>query len=179
MHSGLELKGHFVYINPSDFSVLLDSPYGGIEAGSHTPYFAMFRQNRNVVDGVITEKCLRAGEKALVVAYEEANFLFRNRDTLYKRILAADREVASIQRKVDSLHVEYSNEKKHLKALFKSGELPESEYSSCIRKGESQIEVLNSSIETIWIHVFSGFSEYTLPYGHEKQALAFVRTHSA
>ena len=177
-HEGLGLKGHFVYINPSDFTVLLDSPYGGIVAGSHVPYFAMLTQNRNVIDGVITEKCLKAGESALVAAYKEADFLFLHKDVLHKKLLVTDREVAVIQRKLESLRIEYSNEKQRLKALFKSEEIPESEYTSYIKKGKNHIDELTSAIASIRINVFSGFPDYNLHYGHEDQVLEFIRKHA-
>ena len=177
-HEGLELKGHFVYINPSDHTVLLDSPYGGIEAGSHVPAFAMLTQNRNVVDGVITEKCLKAGESALIAAYKEADFLFRHKDALHKKLLVADREIASIQIKLESLRIDHSNEKQRLKALFKSGEIPESEYTSYIKKGRKRIEDFNSAIETIRRDIFSGFPDYTQHFGNESQDIEFIRKHA-
>jgi len=177
-HEGLVLKGHFVYINPSDYTILLDSPYGGIEAGTHVPYFAMLTQNRNVIDGVITEKCLRSGESALVAAYKEAAFLFRHKDALHKKLLIADREVASMQIKLASLRIEYSNEKHHLKALFKSRTLPESEYTSYIKKGENQIDALNFAIASIRTNIFSEYPDYTLHFGHEEQDLEFIRKHA-
>jgi len=67
---GVVVKGHFTYINPSDYSVMIDEPFSGFEAGSHTPAIVMYKQNRNVIDGQVTDKGFRVGEKALVGIYE-------------------------------------------------------------------------------------------------------------
>lgn len=174
VHKGVELKGHFIHLSPSDYTVVIDSPYTGIEAGSHTPYFAMFERNRNVVDGKITEKGLRAGQSALVAAYEEADFLFRNRAALHARILAAEPGLDGLRRSAEAFRVEFLNEKKRLKALFKSGAISGTEYTSYLHAGRKRLAELDLVIEDIRISIFSGFPGFSLPYGHEKKALEFL-----
>jgi hypothetical protein len=173
-HNGVELKGHFTFICPSDYTVMIDSPYSGISAGSHTPYFAMYEENRNVIDGEVTEKCLKAGEGALIDAYEEADFLFRNKDVLYQRILEADEKSKSLNNELESFQATFHEEKKRLKAAFKAGAIPEIEYTFYIKKGKSQIELFTYTISTFRQNVFSGFSDYFLKCGHEEQDMEFI-----
>ncbi|MFA6505137.1 MAG: hypothetical protein WCT14_03505 [Treponemataceae bacterium] len=175
IHNGIEIKGHFTFICPSDYTVLIDSPYSGIKVGSHTPYFAMYEENRNVIDGEVTEKCLKAGEWALISAYEEADFLFRNKDVLYQRIIDADQKSKSLIGDLESFQANFHEEKKRLKAAFKAGAIPENEYTSYIKEGKKQIELFNSTVSTIRQNVFSDFPEYQLKYGFEVQDVEFVR----
>jgi len=174
IHNGIEIKGHFTFICPSDYTVLIDSPYSGIKAGAHTPYFAMYEENRNVIDGEVTEKCLKAGEWALIDAYEEADFLYRNKDVLYQRILEADEKSKRLIADLESFQANFHDEKKQLKAAFKSGAIPEIEYTSYIKKGRSQIELFSSTMSTIRSNIFSGFPYYSMKYGNEVQDIDFI-----
>lgn len=72
--NGQRLEGHFVFISPSDYEIKMDYPISGLKGGSHTPYFAMFDQNKNIIQGRITEKCFMAGEAQLQGLYMQYFF---------------------------------------------------------------------------------------------------------
>ncbi len=175
VYKGIELWGHFTFISPSDHSLVIDSPYSGIKTGSHTPYFAMFKENRNVVDGTLTDKCFKAGENSLIAAYEEADFLFQYKEDIYKKILHADPEIKKLSGELELFRAEFLKEKKRLKALFKSGEILQREYSDYLKEGRKKMDNFSFDISDIKREIFSDLPDFLLKYGQEDQDIAFVR----
>ncbi|GAB1455136.1 hypothetical protein MASR2M48_08850 [Spirochaetota bacterium] len=173
-HNGIEIKGCFTYIAPADYSVIINFPYSGICCGSHTPAFAMLMQNRNIIEGQLTEKCFRVGKEALIEAYNKADFLFKNKDLLYQRILDANSMVKNLLIEVQSLQVEFNAGKKSLKASLKGGCISQNEYVVFIKNKKNEIGNIREIIDTIYQDVFLGFSDYQLKYGAEKQDIDFV-----
>lgn len=174
-YKGVLLKGHFTYLSPSDYCVMIDSPFSGIEVGYHTPAFAMYKKNQNVIDGKITEKCLKASKDALVTAYEQAEFLFRNKEAIYQNIRAADQQIEQIAAQRAKLRTEFLEEKKRLKALLKSGELSSREYTQFVSKNKRQQEEAERIERELREAVFKDFPELFVSYGSEDQFIAFVR----
>ncbi|WP_304221274.1 hypothetical protein [Gracilinema caldarium] len=174
-YDGVLLKGHFTYLCPSDYCVMIDSPFSGIEVGLHTPAFAMYKRNQNVIDGKITEKGLEASKDALITAYEQAEFLFRNKEAIYQKIRAVDPKIAESVAQRAKLRTEFLEKKKRLKALLKSGELSSREYSQFIGKYKRQQVEAELNEWELKKDIFKDFPDLFVSYGSEDQFIAFVR----
>ena len=172
IHDQIELRGHFKYISPSDFSVVLDAPYSGLSAGYHTPSFAMLPQNRNIVRGQLTSKCIHSGQTALISAYKRASSLYANREMLYHRIKKIQPQIELLHQNIEEQTDSYLTEKRRFRSRFKAGSLTEAEYTSFIKASKAKIDALRKEILALQQALFSDFQ---LKYGEEEESILFVK----
>ncbi len=175
-HEGIVIEGLVSYCSVSDVNVEITSPYQGLSSGLHTMYMCLFPGNRNLDEkNELSEKGKRTITSALISAYEEADFLYRNRAMLYQRIVESEEKTRKLNNELERKQSTFTPEKKKRKELFKQGKINEKEYKAILDSHRVSITSLTQMIKDMERNIFSGFPEYQLKYGYEIQNILFVK----
>lgn len=175
---GIELAGTVLWCCENDIEVEITSPYTDIRSGLHVPAFAMYPSNRNLdIDGKISEKGFRTIANCLIAAYEEAKFLFTNKDILFARIIETEPERIELAAKLRVRKSEFPEQKSIQKSRYRENRSSQVQYMEFLRIFRIEIEALENGISDSYRKIFAGFPGHHVCHGTEKQAIRFVMRH--
>jgi hypothetical protein len=173
-YHGIKIIGTVLWCNVSDAEIEITSPYSGIRAGLHTALWVNSPKIRNLDgNGKISERGYRTIESCLIIAYEEADFLFQNKEVLHERIVGFESELKEFKEKLKDLNDNFPNEKKVKK------QLPQMEYRKYLKDYQEEIGAMGKRINKIYDSLYSGFPEYRTRYEDENQDIEFIKKYFA
>lgn len=177
---GIEITGTVLWCYDNDVEVEITSPYTDIRAGLHVSAFAMYPPNRNLnKEREISQKGFRTITNCLIAAYDEADFLFTNKNILYARIIGNETERLELIAKLEVLKVEFPEQKKSQKCQYRQNRLSQTGYMQFLKDYQGEVEALETKISDAYRNIFSGFPGYRVRHGSEKQGIQFVMKHHA
>ncbi len=172
--NGIDIEGQVLWCSINDVEVEITNPYSGIRAGLHTTLWVDSPKLKNLDEKKqLSAKGHRTISDCLVIAYEEADFLFRNKDILYQRISSFESGLAQTIEKLHDLKENLSKRKSEIKLL------PQTEYREYLKDHQNETDALEKRIKEMYESIYSGFPEYTVRYGVEKQDMQFVKKYFA
>ncbi|HUW71511.1 MAG TPA: hypothetical protein VMX33_14890 [bacterium] len=135
----------------------------------------MHPQNRNLdSNGAISEKGYRTIASCLLIAYEEANFLYTNKDVLYGRLTQCKAILSESLSRLDALRHEFLPEKMRMKSLLKTHALSQREYMRFIEAHDAEVVSMKETLRGVYRSVYSDFPGRRFPHRVEEQGMAFV-----
>jgi len=128
------IEGEITYLNSSDVSVKITSPFTGVSKGTHIPYFArgtgLFK-----VNGSITSKGMDRALRLLKECYEDGSTYQQNAEEIENKIQELKIKYnKSVRAQGALIPKTYVICRKALKKSLKAGELNKTQYDIALRK---------------------------------------------
>lgn len=156
------IKGTITHSSAFDLTVRVDHPYSGYTASRHIPYFARHAYSFTGIYGEQVQTALLEG------LYEALRTLQNTNESLYSGIDSAYKRIQRLSDTYDEI------DRVNLRALFKIGEISQSEYQSILKQYRNDRHDIDQKIHGIKLSTIEEIAPSTIGLISIEQAFDFL-----